>query len=112
MIMGSGFESVWCTFFRSSFRDVFLENSKSGVDDRGHRLRSGSPVTIYPSASPTMSIYRSMADSGGYSLLEVHRSLIYRNSHDKFQSCSFGAKITTSTHTACLHGISSPKVVK
>ena len=29
-----------------------LKNSKSGVDDRGHRLRSGSPVTNLPGASP------------------------------------------------------------
>ena len=27
-----------------------LKKSKSGVDDRGHRLRSRSPVTIYPGA--------------------------------------------------------------
>ena len=27
-----------------------LKNSKSGVDDRGHRLRSGSPVTNLPGA--------------------------------------------------------------
>ena len=30
---------------------AFLKNSKSGVDDRGHHLRSGSPVTIYPCAA-------------------------------------------------------------
>ena len=30
---------------------LFLKNSKSGVDDWGHRLRSRSPVTIYPPAS-------------------------------------------------------------
>ena len=58
-----------------------------------------------------MNIYRAMADSGGCSLLEVHGRLIYRNSHDKFQSSSFGAEITTGTHTACLHGISTPRVV-
>ena len=28
-----------------------LKNSKSGVDDRGHRLRSGSPVTNLPGAA-------------------------------------------------------------
>ena len=27
------------------------KNSKSGVDDRGHRLRSGSPVTNLPGAA-------------------------------------------------------------
>ena len=31
---------------------LFLKNSKFGVDDRGHCLRSGSPVTIYPRAPP------------------------------------------------------------
>ena len=63
-------------------------------------------------ASPTMSIYRSKADSGGCSLLEVYGRLIYRNSHDKFQSSSFEAKITTGTHTACIHAVSTPEVVK
>ena len=29
-----------------------LKNSKSGVDDRGHRFRSGSPLTNYPYAAP------------------------------------------------------------
>ena len=29
----------------------FLKNSKSDVDDRGHRLRSGSPVTNLPGAT-------------------------------------------------------------
>ena len=29
-----------------------LKNSKSGVDDRGHRLRSGSPFTNLPGAAP------------------------------------------------------------
>ena len=28
-----------------------LKNSKSGVDDRGHRLRSGSPVMNLPGAA-------------------------------------------------------------
>ena len=32
-----------------------LKNSKSGVDDRGHRLRSGSPVKNLPGASPKKS---------------------------------------------------------
>ena len=30
---------------------LFLKNSKSGIDDRGHRLRSGSPVTNLPGAA-------------------------------------------------------------
>ena len=44
------------TFSHPSFRDGFLfpllKKSKSGVDDRGHRLRSGSLVTNLPGASP------------------------------------------------------------
>ena len=35
-------------------RDLFfplLKNSKSGGDDRGHRFRSGSPLTNYPHAA-------------------------------------------------------------
>ena len=43
------------TFSHPSFREgllfPLLKNSKSGVHDRGHRLRSGSPVTIYPFAT-------------------------------------------------------------
>ena len=31
-----------------------LKNSKSGVDDRGHRFRSGSPVTNYPHTAANM----------------------------------------------------------
>ena len=31
------------------------KKSKSGVDDRGHRLRSGSPVTNLPGATSRMS---------------------------------------------------------
>ena len=43
------------TFSHPSFRDAFFvssfEKSKFGVDDRGHRLRSGSPVTNLPGAA-------------------------------------------------------------
>ena len=43
--------------FSPSFRDGFLfpllKNSKSGVDDPGHRFRSGSPLTNYPNALST-----------------------------------------------------------
>ena len=38
--------------FVMHFLFLLLKNSKSGVDDRGHRLRSGSPVTNLPGASP------------------------------------------------------------
>ena len=37
--------------FVMDFLFPLLKNSKSGVDDRGHRLRSGSPVTNLPGAS-------------------------------------------------------------
>ena len=43
--------------FSPSFRDDFLfpllKNSKCGVDDRGRRFRSGSPLTNYPHATAT-----------------------------------------------------------
>ena len=39
--------------FVMHFLFPLLKNSKSGVDDRGHRLRSGSPVTNLPGAPPT-----------------------------------------------------------
>ena len=38
--------------FMMDFLFPLLKNSKSGVDDRGHRLRSGSPVTNLPGATP------------------------------------------------------------
>ena len=37
--------------FVMDFLFPLLKNSKSGVDDRGHRFRSGSPLTNYPQAS-------------------------------------------------------------
>ena len=37
--------------FVMEFLFPLLKNSKSGVDDRGHRLRSGSPVTNLPGAT-------------------------------------------------------------
>ena len=37
--------------FVMDFLFPLLKNSKSGVDDRGHRLRSGSPVTNLPGAA-------------------------------------------------------------
>ena len=37
--------------FVMDFLFPLLENSKSGVDDRGHRLRSGSLVTNLPGAA-------------------------------------------------------------
>ena len=37
--------------FVMHFLFPLLKNSKSGVDGRGHRLRSGSPVTNLPGAS-------------------------------------------------------------
>ena len=37
--------------FVMHFLFLLLKNSKSGVDDRGHRLRSGSPVTNLPGAA-------------------------------------------------------------
>ena len=37
--------------FVMHFLFPLLKNSKSGVDDRGHRLRSGSPVTTLPGAA-------------------------------------------------------------
>ena len=36
------------------FLFLLLKNSKSGVDDRGHRLRSGSLVTNLPGAPTQM----------------------------------------------------------
>ena len=33
-----------------------LKSSKSGVDDRGHRLRSGSPVTNLPGVAALVSV--------------------------------------------------------
>ena len=38
--------------FVMDFLFLLLKNSKSGVDDLGHRLRSGSPVTNLPGAAP------------------------------------------------------------
>ena len=38
--------------FVMDFLFPLLKNSKSGVDDRGHRLRSGSPVMNLPGAAP------------------------------------------------------------
>ena len=38
--------------FVMDFLFPLLKKSKSGVDDRGHRLRSGSLVTNLPGASP------------------------------------------------------------
>ena len=38
--------------FVMDFLFPLLKNSKSGVDDRGHCLRSGSPVTNLPGAPP------------------------------------------------------------
>ena len=37
--------------FVMDFLFPLLKNSKSGVDDRGHRFGSGSPLTNYPQAS-------------------------------------------------------------
>ena len=37
--------------FVMHFLFPLLKNSKPGIDDRGHRLRSGSPVTNLPGAS-------------------------------------------------------------
>ena len=39
-------------FVVMDFLFPLLKNSKSGVDDRGHRLRCGSPVTNLPGAAP------------------------------------------------------------
>ena len=36
--------------FVMDFLFPLLKNSKSGIDDRGHRFRSGSPLTNYPHA--------------------------------------------------------------
>ena len=40
--------------FVMDFLFPLLKNSKSCVDDRGHRLRSGSPVTNLPGAPPRL----------------------------------------------------------
>ena len=37
--------------FVMDFLLSLLKNSKSGVDDWGHRFRSGSPLTNYPHAA-------------------------------------------------------------
>ena len=39
-------------FVMMDFLLPLLKNSKSGVDDRGHRFGSGSPLTNYPHESP------------------------------------------------------------
>ena len=44
--------------FVMHFLFPLLKNSKSGVDDRGHRLRSGSPVTNLPGASARQVLQR------------------------------------------------------
>ena len=41
---------------RMDFLFPLLKNSKSGIDDRGHRLRSGSPVTNLPGAPPVTAV--------------------------------------------------------
>ena len=41
-------------FVMMDFLFPFLKNSKSGVDDRGHRFGSGSPLTNYPHATATL----------------------------------------------------------
>ena len=38
--------------FVMDFLFPLLKNSKTGVDDRCHRFRSGSPLTSYPHAAP------------------------------------------------------------
>ena len=38
--------------FVMDFLFPLLKNSKSGVDNRGHRFRSGSPLTNYPHVAP------------------------------------------------------------
>ena len=43
--------------FVMHFLFPLLKNCKSGVDDRGHRLRSGSPVTNLPGAA-SQKVYR------------------------------------------------------
>ena len=42
--------------FHLHFVFPLLKNSKSGVDDRGHRFRSGSPLMNYPHAAAHFSI--------------------------------------------------------
>ena len=54
--------------FVMHFLFPLLKNSKSGVDDRGHRLRSRSPVTNLPGA-PT-------AGSLSYSFQELNKSMV------------------------------------
>ena len=39
------------------FLFLLLKTLKSGVDDRGHRLRSGSPVTNLPGVSPFLDLH-------------------------------------------------------
>ena len=46
--------------FVMHFSFPLLKNSKSGVDDRDDRLRSGSPVTNWPGASPSEKRYKLM----------------------------------------------------
>ena len=37
-----------------------LKNSESGVDDRGHRFRSGSPLANYPYATLRLDAHRAL----------------------------------------------------
>ena len=57
MIMGSRVRIRLVHHFQILIsRPLFWKNSKPGVHDRGHRLRSGSPVTIYPPAAPCVTV--------------------------------------------------------
>ena len=48
--------------FVMDFLFPVLKNSTSGVDDRGHRFRSGSPLTNYPHAT---SVFLELVPSQG-----------------------------------------------
>ena len=50
--------------FMMDFLFPLVKNSKSGVDDRGHRFRSGSPLTNYPHATAIFLIFAALSNSG------------------------------------------------
>ena len=52
-----------------------MKNSKSGVDDRGHHLRSGSPLMNYPHAAAHFPIHRDERTA-------MQRAILGRNGYE------------------------------
>ena len=57
--------------FVMDFLSPLLKNSKSRVDDRGHRFRSGSPLTNYPHAAKPPPIPYILGEGVNYLSLRV-----------------------------------------